>query len=150
LEKTAHVFLLNLHTLQLWIRRVDEHGERELIQTRSPVNRYPDFVRHLVRQLKRLFPAMGSDRLAQILVPLTSGAVRRELAFFTEWYNVAHLGGRTPLEVRTNKRRRPRIETRSRWPHPSRSQLSGKRLALDVRYVAGRKHLPVIELRRAA
>jgi transposase-like protein len=67
MEKTARVFLIDLHTLQLWIARVDEHGERELIQTRRPVNRYPDFVRHLVRQLKRLFPAMGSERMAQIL-----------------------------------------------------------------------------------
>jgi transposase InsO family protein len=46
---------------------VDKHGERELVQTSRPVNRYPDFVRHLVRQLKRLFPAMGCERIAGIL-----------------------------------------------------------------------------------
>jgi transposase InsO family protein len=81
LEKTARVFLLDLHTLQLWIRRVDEHGERELVQTSRPVNRYPDFVRHVVRQLKRLFPAMGSQRIAQILARLglllSASTVRR-------------------------------------------------------------------------
>jgi len=67
LEKTTRVFLIDLHTLKLWIRRVDEHGERDLIQTSRPVNRYPDFVRHLVRQLKRLIPVMGSERIAQVL-----------------------------------------------------------------------------------
>jgi len=70
LEKTASAFLLDMHTLQLWIQRVDEHGERELVQTSRPVNRYPDFVRNLVRQLKRLLPAMGSERIAQVLARL--------------------------------------------------------------------------------
>jgi hypothetical protein len=32
--------------------RLDECGKRDLIQTVEPVNRYPDFVRNLVRQLK--------------------------------------------------------------------------------------------------
>lgn len=67
LEKTARVFLVDLHTLQIWMRRLDEHGERDLIQTVEPVNRYPDFVRNLVRQLKRLFPDMGHERIAAVL-----------------------------------------------------------------------------------
>ena len=81
LEKTARVFLLDLHTLQLWIRRVDEHGERELVQTSRPVNRYPDLLRHMVRQLKRFFPAMGNKRIAQIFARLglllSASTVRR-------------------------------------------------------------------------
>ena len=67
LEKTARVFLLDLQTLQSWMARLDEHGERQLIRTAEPVNRYPDFVRNLVRELKRLFPAMGYERIAQVL-----------------------------------------------------------------------------------
>jgi transposase InsO family protein len=67
LEKTARVFLLDLQTLMIWMRRLDEHGERDLIQTVQPVNRYPDFVRNLVRQLKRLFPSMGCERMAEVL-----------------------------------------------------------------------------------
>jgi hypothetical protein len=43
LEKTARVFLLDMQTLQSWMRRLDEHGERQLIRTVEPVNRYPDF-----------------------------------------------------------------------------------------------------------
>ena len=67
LEKTTRVFLIDLQTLLHWMRRVDEPRERPLIQTVEPVNRYPDFVRNLVRQLKVLFPGMGSERLAQVL-----------------------------------------------------------------------------------
>jgi transposase InsO family protein len=81
LEKTASVFLLDLHTLQLWIRRVDEHGEHELVRTPEPVNRYPSFIRHLVCRLKRLFPALGSERIAAILahagLVLSAATVRR-------------------------------------------------------------------------
>jgi len=66
-EKTARVFLVDLQTLLVWMRRLDEPGERSLIQTVEPVNRYPDFVRNLVRQLKCLFPAMGHERMAQVL-----------------------------------------------------------------------------------
>ncbi len=67
LEKTARVFLVDLQTLLLWMRRLDEPGERPLIQTIEPVNRYPDFVRNLVRQLQCLFPTMGYKRMAQVL-----------------------------------------------------------------------------------
>lgn len=67
LEKTSRVFLLSMHTMQLWMQRLDEHGERELVQTNGPVNRYPEFVRQLVRRIKCLFPSIGHERLAQIL-----------------------------------------------------------------------------------
>ncbi len=50
MEQTAKVFLLDLQTLLSWMRRLDEGGERALVQMVEPVNRYPDFVRNLVRQ----------------------------------------------------------------------------------------------------
>jgi acyl transferase domain-containing protein len=67
LEKTASVFLIDHHTLQLWVQRVDKRGEHELLKASHPANRYPDFIRYLVRQLKRHFPAMGCERIALIL-----------------------------------------------------------------------------------
>jgi hypothetical protein len=33
----------------------------------EPVNRFPEFVRYLVRELKALLPAMGKVRIAQVL-----------------------------------------------------------------------------------
>ena len=329
-EKTVRVFLLDLHTLQLWMRRLDEQGEPALIRTVEPVNRYPDFVRNLVRQLKRLFPMMGYERMAQVLarvglalgattlrrivcertdpstddvarrvsrrravarypgdvwhldlttvptragfwvpwfpfclpqrwpfcwwvavvvdqasrglvgfaafsampssehvralldrairkqgkpprcvvtdkgrqftsrsykrwcqrrgirrrfgflgepnsiaiverfirsmkqecfrrllVPMTLAAVRQELRWYSSWYNEHRphttLDGRTPSEIFQGRTWRQRcIETRERWPHQPRSRSPGKKIALDVSYLAGRKHLPVIGLRRAA
>jgi hypothetical protein len=67
LEETSRVFLVDLQTLMIWMRRLDEQGEPALIWTVEPVNRHPDFVRNLVRQLKTLCPAMGSERMAQVL-----------------------------------------------------------------------------------
>jgi transposase InsO family protein len=330
MEKTARRLLVDLHTLKHWNRRVDEHGERELIQTPRPVNRYPQYVRHLVRELSRTLPAMGCERVAQLLAPvglmLSAASVRRfqrepikprrepqggararrravargpgdvwhtdltavpfrsgfwvpwfpsmlpqrwpfcwwvavvvdqmsrrliafeayrslppseqiqtllqralreqgfaprcivsdkgsqfncksyrrwcsrrgirvlfgflgqphsipiterfirsmkqecfrrivlpvtrrgvlkELGHYQTWYNEhrphRHLDGRTPLEISTGRlKRRPRIETRPRWPHRRGSRGVTGKLALDVSYVGGRKHLPVIELRRVA
>lgn len=67
IEKTARVFLLDEQTLLEWMGRLVEPGGWPLIQTTEPVNRYPDFVRCLVRQIKILFPTMGSVRMAQTL-----------------------------------------------------------------------------------
>ncbi len=100
LEKTARVFLVDEQTLFGWMSRLDEPGERPLVQTAEPVNRYPDFVRSLVRQLKTLFPAMGSVRMAQTLA-------RAGL----------HLGATTIRRIVRETQRTPRCRTRS----PSRA-----------------------------
>jgi transposase-like protein len=66
-QQAAHAFLINEQTLRSWLIRVDEQGERALIQTADPVNKFPDFVRYLVKQLKALLPTMGKVRRAQLL-----------------------------------------------------------------------------------
>lgn len=66
-EQAAAALMLDEQTLKSWLRRVDEDGERALIQLAEPVNRFPDFVRCLVRQLKALCPTMGKVRIAQTL-----------------------------------------------------------------------------------
>ena len=66
-EQAAEALLLDEQTLKSWTRRVDEEGERVLVQLTEPVNRFPDYVRYLVRQLKALCPAMGKVRIAQTL-----------------------------------------------------------------------------------
>ena len=65
--QTADAFILNIQTVLSWTQRVDEEGERALIQLHEPVNRFPDFVRTIVRQLKAFFPGMGKAKIAQIL-----------------------------------------------------------------------------------
>ena len=65
--QTADAFILNTQTVLSWTQRIDEEGERALIQLHEPVNRFPDFVRSIVRQLKAFFPGMGKAKIAQIL-----------------------------------------------------------------------------------
>jgi hypothetical protein len=59
--------MIDEQTMRSWLRQVDEEGENALIQISEPVNKFPDFVRYLVKQLKVLLPAMGKARIAQVL-----------------------------------------------------------------------------------
>jgi putative transposase len=59
--------LVTADTIGSWLKRVDEQGPNALVQLREPVNRFPDFVRYLVQQLKALCPMLGKVKIAQIL-----------------------------------------------------------------------------------
>ncbi|MBN2024351.1 MAG: transposase [Pirellulales bacterium] len=67
LEQTARTFQLTAATIAAWMRRLDEQGPDALVQMRSPVNRFPEFVRCAVRRLKTLCPALGKVKLTQTL-----------------------------------------------------------------------------------
>lgn len=103
--------------------------------------------------------------LACLLCPLGHNAFQEQLNEFVEWYNKHRphtwLGGKTPNEVYFAKfpaNRRPRFETRSRWPCGSPCAKPwalvrgspGARVELDVTFHHGRRHLPVVAIRRAA
>ncbi len=106
LEKTARVFLVDLQTLLIWMRRLDEESERPLIQTVEPVNRYPDFARNLVRELKSLSPTMGCERMAQILdrIGLLLGA--------TTIRHIVRERGAPPDDEPQSEKRRRRVVAR--------------------------------------
>jgi transposase InsO family protein len=98
-------------------------------------------------------------------VPLRADAFRREVASVIQWYN-AHrphtwLGGRTPDEAYEGKypaNREPRFEPRARWRRGSPCARPwalvrgspGARVVLEVSFHDGKKHLPVVRVRRAA
>ena len=99
-----------------------------------------------------------------LLVPYRRQAFLRELTAAAEWYNEhrAHswLRGQTPNERyygRFQANRRPRFEPRSRWPRGSPCSRPwalvrgspGAKLTLDVNFHGGRKHLPIVTLKRA-
>jgi len=67
LEQTAREFLVTSDTIRSWLKRVDEQGPDALVQLRESVNRFPDFVRYLVQQLKTLCPMLGKVKIAQVL-----------------------------------------------------------------------------------
>jgi putative transposase len=66
-EQAARAFMIDEQTMRSWLKRVDEEGEGALIRVSEPVNKFPDFVRYLVKQLKVLLPTMGKARIAQVL-----------------------------------------------------------------------------------
>ena len=100
-----------------------------------------------------------------MLIPLRLDAMRFEIALYVVWHNQHRpsqaLGGRTPREVYdgippANEERR--FEPRAQWPRRSpcaspQAGIRGERgakLTLIVGFLEGRRHLPVVELQRAA
>jgi len=116
--------------------------------------------------IERFFRTLKSDCTRRILVSFRRVEVRRELAYFMRWYNGHRphgpLGVRTPDEVYDGLApacERPRLELRPRWPH--RSKCASPQAPVDaatragpielvVTFVGGRRHLPIVSLRRAA
>ena len=99
------------------------------------------------------------------LVPYRREAFLRELPSTVEWYNQfrphSWLGGKTPNEVYFGAfpaNRRPRFETRAKWPRGSPCALPwalargspGAKLTLEVRFHRGHQHLPIVTLKRVA
>jgi len=67
LAQTADVFQVTTATIAAWCKRLDEGGADALLQTRAPVNRFPDFVRYVVQRLQMLCPHLGKVKIAQVL-----------------------------------------------------------------------------------
>ncbi|HUT90915.1 MAG TPA: hypothetical protein VMY37_15540 [Thermoguttaceae bacterium] len=63
--RSAGVFHVTAPTISSWISRLEEEGPGALVQLCQPVNRFPDFVRHVVQRLKKLCPAMGKRMSAR-------------------------------------------------------------------------------------
>ncbi|MEA1951971.1 MAG: DDE-type integrase/transposase/recombinase [Planctomycetota bacterium] len=100
-----------------------------------------------------------------LLVPYRHDRFRQEMNAIREWYNKfrphSTLGGKTPDEVYYRKfpaNRRPRHEPRAAWPRGSPCARPwalvrgkpGAKLILEVSHHRGRKHLPIVKLKRAA
>ncbi|MHC4920999.1 MAG: transposase [Planctomycetota bacterium] len=66
-SRVARAFAITEETIASWLKRVDEQGERALVQLSEPVNKFPAYVAYLVRWLKSMCPAMGKLRIAQVL-----------------------------------------------------------------------------------
>ncbi len=66
-SQTAHIFLVTEETIASWLKRIDEEGERSLVQIAEPVNKFPDYVGYLVRWLRSVCPLMGKVRISQTL-----------------------------------------------------------------------------------
>jgi putative transposase len=85
LQQTAEAFLVTAATIASWMTRLDEEGPDALVRLRTPVNRFPEFVRYAVARLKTLCPTLGKKKLAETLAraglhlgATTVGRMRRE------------------------------------------------------------------------
>ena len=65
--QTAERFLVREETIASWMGRLDEEGEGALVQVGEPVNKFPEFVGYLIRNLKLMCPTLGKVRIAQTL-----------------------------------------------------------------------------------
>ena len=94
--------------------------------------------------IERFIRSMKGECTSRILVPLDAQAMRRELFFYAFWYNEHRphqaLDGRTPLDVHNH----------SPTTSPGQDISRDEGLILHVEFLEGRRHLPVVELRRAA
>jgi putative transposase len=115
--------------------------------------------------VERFILTLKNEGMRIILVPLRIDAFHQDLTCFANWYNQSRphssLHGKTPHKVYHDLLpacERPRYEPRARWPrsapcaspHAPVAGHCGARIHLDVRYHWGRKHLPIVDLRRAA
>jgi transposase InsO family protein len=115
--------------------------------------------------IERLNLTLKTLLSALLLIPYSRNAFQREVDAVVEWYNRhrphTRLQGRTPDEVyhgRFAANRKPRLEPRSRWPRHSPCARPwalvrgspGTRLELNVKFLHGRRHLPLVTLVRAA
>ena len=137
-----------------WCRR------RGIRQRFGAVGRYGS-----IAVIERLMRTIKSECTRRLLIPYRRESLRRELVLYATWYN-AHrpseaLQGKTLDEVYHDLAPAclaPRFEPRRKWPRGSpcaapRTGVRGRRgvrLELNVRHLAGRKHLPIIELKPAA
>ena len=115
--------------------------------------------------VERFIRSMKSECARRVLVPFRLSAMRDELGCYATWFNEHRpheaLGGRTPLEVfarASPANEAPRFEPRQHWPARARCAapkvpVKGDacvRLELLVHRLKDRRHLPLIELRRAS
>ena len=56
--RTARIFSLSAGTIATWTRQLREHGAETLLSTPVPVNRFPDYVGIVLRQLKTPFAVL--------------------------------------------------------------------------------------------
>jgi len=115
--------------------------------------------------VERFIRSMKHECTRRLVVPLRRERTRREIAFYVERHN-AHrphsaLAVRTPDEVYNGLPpacAKPRLELRPRWPAESKcaspqapiDRDSPHEAHLEVSFLGGRRHLPIVSLRRAA
>ncbi len=107
--------------------------------------------------IERFIKSLKDEWLRRLIIPLRLEAMRSDLSAYASWFNEHRphqaLDGCTPREiyedlVPLNQARRS--DLRPAWLADPDDGVSCLRLTLSVTYHEGRRHLPIIELKRAA
>jgi transposase InsO family protein len=138
-----------------WCRR------RGIRQRFGAIGKYGSLA--VIERAIRTFKSECTRRLT--IVPYRLAVMHRDLELFVHWYNGhrphSRFAAATPDEIDHHRRpasRSPRFEPRTHWPRRSvcaapqaliRGQ-PGTQLRLGVRYLAARRHLPIVTLKRVA
>ncbi|MCZ6689538.1 MAG: DDE-type integrase/transposase/recombinase [Planctomycetota bacterium] len=141
-------------------------GFRDWCRRRGIKSRYGAVGKHgSIAVIERFNLTLKDECTRRIRVPARRERLRRELSLFVRWYN-SHRPHRT-LQVRTPEEiyrglppacHQPRLELRPRWPHNSKcaspqapvDDRQWGTIHFGVTFLGGRRHLPVVSLRRAA
>lgn len=104
--------------------------------------------------IERFLLSLKTEHARRILVPFGFDAMRREVASYSTWYDHYRphqgLDGATPAEFHDGAEvEATPFEPRPRWPVNDEA-VRVKRLESVVKFLEGRKHVPIVELRRAA
>jgi putative transposase len=146
---------------QFWCKAFKRWCRRRKIKPRfGAVGQYGS-----IAVIERFIRTLKAEGLRRVLIPLNLRKMRQHLDAVACWYNThrphSWLGGRTPEERYRripSACRRPRFEPRPHWPVGSgcaspAAKVRGKpgvHLELIVDSHEGRKHLPIVTLKRAA
>jgi len=115
--------------------------------------------------IERFIRTLKDEATRKVVMPMLKGAALNEVKLHLYWYNhfrphmtldaatpQERCSGRTPAHHLFRYEPRPRYPRNAKCAAPQAPLVgpSGTRLELRVAYLHGRKHLPVIELRRVA
>ncbi len=142
-----------------------KHFEQVWCKAMAILPRFGAVGRHGSIAVVERFHRTFKELLSWIIVPEDQGEFECEARLIIDWFNEhrphATLGGKTPNEVyfsRSAANERPRLEPRERWPRGSPCAspqvdiegAPGDPILLEIDYLEGRRHLPILRARRAA
>jgi putative transposase len=142
-----------------------KHFENVWCKAKNILSRFGAVGRHGSIAVVERFHRSVKEILQLITVPEDQTKFEHEVGLIIDWYNEHRphdtLGGKTPNEVyfsRPPANEQPRIEPRERWPRGSpcaSPQVDiegepGNPFVLEIGCLERRRHLPVIDARRAA
>ena len=142
-----------------------EHFEEICCKARNILPRFGAVNKHGSIAVVERFHRTMKESLRQIVVPEDQAEFERELSLIVHWYNEYRphdtLDGKTPNEVyfsRPPANEQPRLEPRVRWPRgsPCAAPLvplegnPGDPIVVELDFLKGRRHLPILRAKRAA